>query len=142
QACIRPGDPLYNERLAKEWTEYDPDRAGQMLDAILPNKDGDGFRLDETGKRLTIIFELDQARPTFIDMFQLIVPMYQQVGIDAQVRTMDRSLWETRVRRGRDFDATAHTFGANSGIAAMLDARYFVPFSTNSIFAPGWSLYF
>jgi peptide/nickel transport system substrate-binding protein len=142
QACIRPDDPLYNERLAKEWTEFDPDKASEMLDAILPDKDGDGYRLDETGKRLTIIFELDQARPTFIDMFQLVVPMYQQVGIDAQVRTMDRSLWETRVRHGRDFDATAHTFGANSGIAAMLDARYFVPFSSNSIYAPGWSLYY
>jgi peptide/nickel transport system substrate-binding protein len=142
QACIREGDPLYNERLAHEWTEFDPDKANEMLDAILPDKDGDGYRLDETGKRLTIIFELDQARPTFIDMFQLVVPMYQAVGIDAQVRTMDRSLWETRVRRGRDFDATAHTFGANSGVAAMLDARYFVPFSGNSIYAPGWSLYY
>jgi peptide/nickel transport system substrate-binding protein len=46
------------------------------------------------------------------------------------------------VRDGREFDATAHQFGANSGIAAMLDARYFVPFSANSIYAPGWSLYF
>ena len=50
---------------------------------------------------------------------------------------MDRSLWETRVREGREFDATAHQFGANSGIAAMLDARYFVPFSANSLYAPG-----
>ena len=49
---------------------------------------------------------------------------------------------KTRVRRGREYDATAHQFGANSGIAAMLDARYFVPISKNSIYAPGWSLYF
>src|SRR5690606_23180815 len=69
-------------------------------------------------------------------------PMYQAVGIDAQVRTMDRSLWETRVRNGREFDATCHQFGANSGIAAMLDARYFVPLNSHSLYAPGWSLYF
>ena len=55
---------------------------------------------------------------------------------------MDRSLWETRVRNGREFDATCHQFGANGGIAAMLDARYFVPFNANSLYAPGWSLYF
>ena len=47
-----------------------------------------------------------------------------------------------RVRRGREFDATAHQFGANSGIAAMLDARYFVPFNNNALYAPGWQLYF
>jgi len=142
QASIRPDDPLYVERLAKDFTQYDPDTANAMLDEIIPEKDGEGYRLDETDRRVTIIFELDQTRTTFLDMFQLAVPMFQAVGIDAQVRSMDRSLWETRVRRGRDFDATAHQFGANSGIAAMLDARYFVPFSTNSLYAPGWSLYY
>lgn len=142
QASIRPGDPLYVERLAKEFTEYDPDKANAMLDEIVPEKDSEGYRLDESSRRLTIIFEIDQARTTFLDMFQLAIPMFQAVGIDAQIRTMDRSLWETRVRQGREFDATAHQFGANSGIAAMLDARYFVPFSGNSLYAPGWSLYY
>jgi peptide/nickel transport system substrate-binding protein len=142
QASIIEGDPLYNERLAKQFTEFDPDKANQMLDTLLPNKDGEGYRLDEQGRRLTIIFELDQTRTTFLDMFELVVPMFQAVGIDAQVRSMDRSLWEERVRRGREFDATAHQFGANSGIAAMLDARYFVPLNSNSLYAPGWSLYF
>jgi peptide/nickel transport system substrate-binding protein len=142
QPSIREGDPLYNERLAKQHTEYDPAAANALLDALLPNKDGEGYRLDADGQRLTIIFELDQTRTTFIDMMQLAVPMFQAVGIDAQVRTMDRSLWETRVRNGREFDATCHQFGANSGIAAMLDARYFVPINPNSLYAPGWNLYF
>jgi peptide/nickel transport system substrate-binding protein len=142
QPSIREGDPLYNERLAKEWSEYDPEKASAMLDELLPNKDGDGYRVDAAGNKVTILFELDQSRTTFIDMFQLVVPMYQQVGLDVQVRTMDRTLWDTRVRRGREYDATAHQFGANSGVAAMLDARYFVPFSENSIYAPGWSLYY
>ena len=130
QPSIIEGDPLYNERLAKQHTEYDPDGANAMLDRLLPNKDGEGYRLEPQGRRLTIIFELDQTRTTFLDMFELVIPMFQAVGIDAQIRSMDRSLWETRVRHGREFDATAHQFGANSGIAAMLDARYFVPFST------------
>src|SRR5690606_36175015 len=141
QPSIRKGDPLYNERLYSQYTEYDPARANEILDTLLPNKDGEGFRLDEQGRRVSIIFELDQTRTTFLDMFELAVPMFQAVGIDAQVRSMDRSLWEERVRRGREFDATAHQFGANSGIAAMLDARYFVPINSNSLYAPGWQLY-
>ena len=142
QPSMREGDPLYNEQLAKQFTEYDPAKANEMLDAIVPNKDGEGYRLDEQGRRITIIFEIDQTRTTFLDMFELAIPMFQAVGIDAQMRTMDRSLWEERVRRGREYDATAHQFGANSGIAAMLDARFYVPINNNCFYAPGWALYY
>jgi peptide/nickel transport system substrate-binding protein len=142
QPSIREDDPLYNEQLAKQFTQYDPAAANTALDAILPNKDGEGYRLDEQGRRVSIIFEIDQTRTTFLDMFELAIPMFQAVGIDAQMRTMDRSLWEERVRRGREYDATAHQFGANSGIAAMLDARFYVPINNNCFYAPGWSLYY
>ena len=113
-----------------------------MLDKIIPKKDDQNFRLDDKGRRVTIVFEIDQARPIFLDLFQLIIPMFQAVGIDAQMRSMDRSLWETRVRQGRDFDATAHQFGANGGIAAMLDPRYYVPTDSNAMYAPGWQLWY
>lgn len=142
QPSIIESDPLYNERLAKQFTEYDPTTANTMLDAIAPDRDGEGYRLDSQGRRISIIFEIDQTRTTFLDMFELAIPMFQAVGIDVQMRTMDRSLWEERVRRGREYDATAHQFGANSGIAAMLDARFFVPTNSNCFYAPGWSLYY
>jgi peptide/nickel transport system substrate-binding protein len=142
QASIREGDPLYNEQLSKEFTEFDVDKANQLLDAIVPDKDGDGYRLDKEGRRITIIFELDQTRTTFLDMFELAVPMFQAVGLDVQTRTMDRSLWEERVRRGREYDATAHQFGANSGIAAMLDPRFYVPINNNCFYSPAWALYY
>jgi peptide/nickel transport system substrate-binding protein len=141
QPSIKPDDPLYNEQLATQFTEYDPDKANQMLDTVLPDKDGEGYRM-LNGQRLSIIFEIDNARTTFLDMFQLIIPMFQAVGIDAQMRSMDRSLWETRVRQGRDFDATAHQFGANGGLAAMLDPRYYVPTNANAMDAPGWQLWY
>ncbi|MBB4122465.1 ABC transporter substrate-binding protein [Martelella radicis] len=142
QPSIVEGDPLYVERLAKQYTEYDPEKANAILDTIIPEKDSEGYRLDSEGRRVTIIFEIDQVRTTFLDMFQLAIPNFKDVGIDAQIRTMDRSLWETRVRHGREFDATAHQFGANSGVAAMLDPRYFVPFNTNALYAQGWALHF
>eukprot|EP01037_Dinobryon_pediforme_P004269 gene4269-4319_t len=142
QPSIKPDDPLYNKQLATQFTEYDPAKANAMLDKIVPKRDSSNIRLDEKGRRLTIIFELDQTRTVFLDMFQLLLPMFRAVGIDAQMRSMDRSLWETRVRQGRDFDATAHQFGANGGIAAMLDPRYFVPTDPNAMYAPGWQLWY
>ena len=143
QASIIEGDPLYNERLATEWTQYDPDTANTMLDAIVPERDGEGYRLDSQGRRVSIVFEIDQTRTTFLDMFQLAIPMFQAVGLDVQLRSMDRSLWEERVRRGRDYDASGHQFGANSGLAAMMDPRYFVPVVRSSaLYGPAWTLYY
>jgi peptide/nickel transport system substrate-binding protein len=142
QPSIAKGDPLYVERLATQHTEYDPAGANAALDKLLPNKDGDGYRLDENGKRLTIIFEIDQSRTTFLDMFQLAIPMFQQVGLDVQMQPMDRSLWETRVRQGREFDATAHKFGGNSGIPALLDPRYFLPYTTEAFYGKAWQLWY
>ncbi|MBX2837989.1 MAG: ABC transporter substrate-binding protein [Gammaproteobacteria bacterium] len=142
QPSVLEGDPLHNPTLSYQYTEYDPDKANEILDGIIPDKDAEGFRLDKNGNRLTIVFEIDQARATFLDMFELALPNFKAVGIDAQMRTMDRSLWETRVRGGREFDASAHRFGANNSIGAMLDPRYFVPYSRNGFYASGWSLYF
>jgi peptide/nickel transport system substrate-binding protein len=142
QPSIKKEDPLYNEQLATQFTAYDVDKANAMLDQIVPKRDDQNFRLDEKGRRLTIIFEIDQARAVFLDLFQLVIPMFQAVGIDAQMRSMDRSLWETRVRQGRDFDATAHQFGANGGVAAMLDPRYYVPTDANAMYAPAWQLWY
>jgi len=142
QPSIKQGDPLYNEQLATQFTNYDVDKANAMLDELAPKRDDQNYRLDEKGRRLTIIFEIDQARSIFLDLFQLVIPMFQAVGIDAQMRTMDRSLWETRVRQGRSFDATAHQFGANGGLAAMLDPRYYAPTDSNAFYAPAWALWY
>ncbi len=142
QPSILEGDSLYNERLAKQYTEFDTAKANEILDKIIPNKNGDGIRLDSQGRPVTIVFELDNARQTFLDMFQLIIPMWKEIGIDTQIRPMDRSLWEVRVRRGYEFDATAHRFGGGAGQAAVLDARYFVPNNSNSMFARGWQMWF
>jgi peptide/nickel transport system substrate-binding protein len=142
QASIKEGDPLYNEQLAKQYTEHDVAKANAILDKIIPKRDGQNYRLDEKGRRVTVIFEIDQSRSVFLDLFQLVIPMFQAVGIDAQMRTMDRSLWETRVRMGRDFDATGHQFGANGGVAAMLDPRYYVPTDNNAMYAPAWQLWY
>ncbi|KQN71536.1 ABC transporter substrate-binding protein [Devosia sp. Leaf64] len=142
QPSIRPEDPLYNEQLAAQFTAYDTAKANELLDAIIPNKDGEGMRLDEAGKRVTIIFEIDQVRQTFVDSFQLVLPMLRAVGIDAQMRTMDRSLWEVRVRQGGEYDATVHKFGGNGGIVAILDPRYFFPNTTEAMYAKGWQIWY
>lgn len=142
QPSVRPEDPLYNEQLATQYTAFDLVKANELLDSVVPNKDGEGYRLDENGNRITLIFEIDQVRQTFVDSFQLVLPMIRAAGIDAQMRTMDRSLWEVRVRQGGEYDATVHKFGGNGGIVAILDPRYFFPNTTEAMYAKGWQIWY
>ncbi len=142
QTAIREGDPLYNERLAKQFIEFDTAKANEFLDKAAPEKDSEGFRLDSSGRRITIVFEQDQNRLEMVDMMQLIMPMLKDVGIDGQLRLMDRSLWEVRIRENMDYDATTNRFGGGGGLAAFLDPRYFVPYSGNAFYAPGWQIWY
>ena len=142
QAAPRPESEFYNERLAKQFTEYDVDLANEYLDKVLPEKDAEGFRLGPDGKRFTFVLEIDGARTTFVDELAQVIPDWEAVGIQASVKPEDRSLWETRVRDGTDFDATAHRFGGGSGQAVVLDPRYWFPASNNSMYAKRWAAWF
>jgi peptide/nickel transport system substrate-binding protein len=139
QAAPRPESAFYHERLATQYTEYDVAKANEHLDKVLPQKDSEGFRLAPDGQRFSFLMEIDGARTTFVDELNQIVPNYwKAVGIEASVKPIDRSLWETRVRDGSDFDATAHRFGGGSGQAVILDPRYWFPHSNNSLYAKAW----
>lgn len=143
QAAPRPESPLFNERLAKQYTDYDVERANEHLDrAGYSQRDAGGYRLGPDGNRISFTFEIDSGRLTFIDIAELLQGYWQAVGIDVQVRTMDRSLWEVRVRDGAEFDATIHTFGGGSGAAVILDPRYFFPYNNNSFYAKAWQVWY
>lgn len=142
QPAIREGDPFYNEQLAKEFTEFDVAKANEFLDKAAPNKDSEGYRLDSSGRRISIVFEQDQNRLEMVDMMQLILPMLKVVGIDGQLKLIDRSLWEVRIRQNMDYDATTNRFGGGGGLAAVLDPRYFVPYNDNAFYAPGWQIWY
>ncbi|MDL2228627.1 ABC transporter substrate-binding protein [Treponema sp. OttesenSCG-928-L16] len=143
QAAPMPGTEFYNERLAKQYTEYDVAKANAALDrAGYTRRDSAGYRLTPNGKRVAFTFELDVGRTEFVEMVQLLQNYLKVVGVDAQIRTMDRSLWEIRVRTNWEFDATIHRFGGGVGQAVILDPRYYFPFNGNSVYAPAWQVWY
>ncbi|MEZ4710718.1 MAG: ABC transporter substrate-binding protein [Caldilineaceae bacterium] len=145
QASPRPESRYHHERLATQYTEYNPDLANEHLDkAGYTERDGDGFRLGPDGKRISFIMELDQGRTTYIDAMALIKPAWEAVGVECTVRTMERSLWEERCRgRSLEFHVSGHRFGGGSGDAVVLDARYWLPMNTgNSMFAKAWAFWY
>jgi peptide/nickel transport system substrate-binding protein len=144
QTAPRPESKYYHERLATQYLEYNPELANEYLDKAYPEKDGEGFRLGPDGKRISLIFEIDSGRTTYIDNLELIKKTWAEVGVEMTVKTMDRALWEQRVRQ-TDFEyhASCHIFGGGAGDAVILDPRYWFPANTgNSFWAKRWAYWY
>lgn len=145
QAAPRPESRFHHERLATQYTEYNVDLANEHLDkAGYTERDAENFRLGPDGKRISFVMEIDQGRTTYVDALQLIKPYWDAVGVEMNVRTMERSLWEERCRgRNLEFHASGHRFGGGSGDAVILDARYWLPIDTgSSMYAKAWAYWY
>jgi peptide/nickel transport system substrate-binding protein len=145
QASPRPESRFHHERLAKQYTEYDPAKANELLDGIgFTERDSDGFRLGPDGNRISFIMEVDQARTTYLDALDLITDTWADVGVEMIVKAMERSLWEIRCRGSElEFHVSGHRFGGGSGDTVILDPRYYLPINDgNSMFAKAWSFWY
>lgn len=144
QVSPRPESEYYREKMAKQYLEYDVAKANEYLDkAGLAKRDAQGFRLMSNGERLSIVFENDVVRTTYIDSLELMKKHWAAVGVDVQQKTMDRSLYENKIRRALVWDATMHRFGGGTGSELLTDPRYFIPISPgNSMYAMAWATWY
>ncbi|MCB0159988.1 MAG: ABC transporter substrate-binding protein, partial [Caldilineaceae bacterium] len=136
QLAPRPTSPFYNEQLAKQYTEYDVDKANEHLDAAgYTERDADGFRLGPDGNRITILVDVQAISQNWIDTLELIKGYWEAVGIQMELNVMDRSLMYTR-KDSNEHDAT--TWGGDGGLDVVLEPRWYFPFSGESLYAEAW----
>jgi peptide/nickel transport system substrate-binding protein len=136
QAAPRIETPYYSETLAKQYTEYDVELANEFLDKVLPEKDGDGWRLRPDGEKLTFVVEVAVASefPEMVDTSTLVIDYWRAVGIDCTVLTEDRSLFQSRCD-ANDHDAAVWPGG--SGLQdALLNPYNYMAFAGNRFGKP------
>ncbi len=136
QAAPRKESPYYNERLAKQYTEYDVAKANEHLDKAFPKKDGEGFRLGPDGKRITFNIMVIPALGDFLDSTQLTAQYWQAVGVDAKVQTVDRTLFYDR-KDSNDHDAAVFLGSGGMG-DALFEPTFYFPFWNETLFAVPW----
>ncbi|WP_454850950.1 ABC transporter substrate-binding protein [Rhizobium binxianense] len=142
QTSVMPGSVYYNERLAKQYTEYDVEKANSFLDKVLPNKGADGMRLRPDGKPFAFTFAYSAANPVFGDALELIAAQWAKVGIAMTPTPLDRTLIQTRQDAG-ELEGVAWERGGGSGQEVVLDPRWWFPANTDSYYwAPAWAAYF
>lgn len=102
-ADIIPQSPGKDWRL--RWATTDVARANAMLDAIgLKKKDSEGYRLrTDNGERLRLQIDVAQTlSPTWPQQAEMIIQQWRAVGIAADMKLLERSLFYTRVRNDQN----------------------------------------
>jgi peptide/nickel transport system substrate-binding protein len=133
QVSPLPSSPFYMEEQAKNLIEYDPDRANALLDEMgLTERDAEGYRLRPDGQRLLIVYEYAPVFGAWGDIGELLRAQWEKVGIELQTKEENRQLFYER-KAANEHDMGVWTGSAEFNI--MIDPRWFIPFSAESIHA-------
>src|SRR5260221_6888806 len=87
------------------WATLDVKKANAMLDEIgLAKKDREGYRLrTDNGERLRLQIDVAQTlSPTWPQQAEMIIQQWRAIGIAADMRLFERSLFYTRVRNDQN----------------------------------------
>ncbi len=92
QGVPAPFHPYYpGDEYAFKYTEFDPDTANTMLDAIMPDKDDEGFRKLPDGSPLDIEIGVVPQFGAWVDIGQLIVENWAEIGVRAHIEVRERT---------------------------------------------------
>ncbi|MGI6209818.1 MAG: ABC transporter substrate-binding protein, partial [Anaerolineae bacterium] len=124
----------YEEGMETPWTEYDPDRANQMLDELgLDKRDGDGYRLGPDGQPIDFSIAAVELFGPWVDTAQLASDHWNAVGIKCIVNVEERSLYYTRMQAGEHQVAVWNT-GGNGKV--LIYPWWVMPYGSSSRIAP------
>jgi len=134
--------PFYNEQLAKQFTEYDLDKANEHLDLAYPDKDADGFRMGPDGKRITFVIETTNDKaPHRGDLGTYLVEAWTKVGVECVLKVEDRALQYTHMN-ANEHDVVIGNGVSGIGPGIILDPRYYLPVTSEARYGAAWVKWF
>ena len=124
------GHPLYHERLASEFIEYNVDLANEYLDRAGYDQIGrDGFRIGPDGQPIVLTMDLVVAQDERINVAELVQAYWRAVGVDVRLNVMERTLYFERRDAGQ---RETFMWSQDAGLAPLLNSDSWVPE------APAW----
>lgn len=125
---LHPTHPAYSEELDRKYTEYDPERANQLLDELGLKKDSSGFRLGPDGKPLKLTLMVSTHHVDLMKGAELVVDYWKSIGLNVSLKAVDRTLFN--VRRDAN-EAEIHVWSFTDPLLPFL--------STNHSVIPEWA---
>jgi len=140
QASVIPGCPYFSGDLETMYADYNPAKANEMLDKILPNKGADGWRLRPDGKvlEITILTTPDTLYGPWPNMADLVAKYWKAVGIKTAYDALAGQLYSQR-RSSPDFDVITWAYGR--GLHPLLEPTFLFPY-VQTTGAPQYALWY
>jgi peptide/nickel transport system substrate-binding protein len=140
QAAPRPDSPFFDETFAKQYTEFDLDKANDYLDQAGYKRDAKGRRTGPDGKPISfnVAFSAgSKAKPS--DTLELIRKYWKEVGIDARLQPQERSLLASQ---NESNDSDVYTWEGDGGLNPTQVPDWYFPDPAYLTFARGWSIWY
>ena len=130
---------LFDEEMAKQYTEYDLDLANEFLDRTgWTERNDDGIRLGPDGAPISfrVLVGTGAGKPELADALELIRPDWRAVGVDMRVQNEDETL---RVQLIQANEHHALVWDGDGGLDTVNTPNFFMPeWGDNSAFCPDW----
>jgi len=127
QATVIPSSRFYEKEFATAYTEYDPVKAGKLLDEMgLKDKDGDGFRDYPDGSPLTILLEWVKIETPKEMSLELIREHMRNIGINLNTKQISGSLQSNRAQ-GNMMEMTLWHADRTTDVLFPLQPFWWVP---------------
>ncbi len=138
QTAVRPDyPPLYNERLASQHLDYDPDLANRLLDeAGYAERSAAGLRLGPDGQPIRFAIIVSADKPANADVAQLVADYWKALGLDVRTDVVERSLQRTRTAANQH-DVAINDFSSGSR-DAILQPSNWIPVHHSSHYGVPW----
>lgn len=128
------GSQYYNEKLTKQYTEYDTAKANELLDKIgLTERDKDGYRKGLDGKEMIFQFTIPDTSGDWLDLGLRIAEHWKAVGLNVEVKSVSGDMWDELVK-SNNMEITAFSSGAGGMLIAT--ARHI---NAYGLMATGWN---
>jgi peptide/nickel transport system substrate-binding protein len=139
QAAPRPESPFYDEEMAKQYTEYDPDAAAAAFEAAGLVRNGEYYTFAD-GSPLNVTIDLISSfRSEWVDMMELMQLQLEAGGINIELNNIDRTLYYDKRQVG-DYDA--QIWQGDGGLDVIQEPRYYMPSGAESVWAFRWQAWY
>jgi peptide/nickel transport system substrate-binding protein len=133
------GTEFYDEEMTKQYTEYDPEKAKQILSDAGYKPGADGILTDAEGNPIKFVLDTATGVGDRSDSMELVVQYWKAIGVGVELSVIERTLFYTR-KDNNDHDA--NVWGADGGIGAILEPRFIFPTGTESNYGEGWQYWY
>lgn len=130
---------FYSPSLESAYIEYDPVKAGALLDEIGIKLGPDGKRIRPDGEPMRLTLDVVVSVQSWVDQAEIVASNFKAIGIDTEVKAEARELF---IQRTRNASHDIALWTGDGGIECLLDPRWYFPYSTESLNAPLYGAWF